>query len=608
MAVMGKEMNSRVRVRARVLACVLALSVSAGLAGTTVADEVRIVRSDGSEVRGMLTAFEDGVYVIATTQGEVRVEVSKVAKLDILGVPKPATQSAPAPAPALPPAAPASVTLNSTVTVTTTDKVRVVGRLVSFEDGYYEIETPAGIQRLAIANVTAIEPGASTASPPEVPPKAPQTDLSGGSLTFSGSRALGEMAIRQLVEGYALRGGATKPVWGQRNAGNDRTFVAQTGKDKPFTAEVKFRGTAGGVEDLISGAAEIAMLERPMTAEEAKRVAGAGLGNPLQTGQEAVVGPSAVIVLVHPSNPVKSLSMIQMSDIFAGRIRNWSEVGGSNRRIQVLAPDPGSALFDAVKAGAGKGFEILPSARLMGSSLETADLVGADAAAIGLAYSDYRGNASALSLSTQCGLFFEPSEFQIASETYPFGSRLVLYTTNKASKHVRDFIAYTQSSEAQRMLQEKGLVSLTPVLAPKGSVKFDRTAAIKMTGASVRFADVVGTFVANATRLSLTFRFDAQAEAMDARGQSDLNQLVEYVKSGPLANRTLSLVGYWNSTGDFTDDVAQSKARAVMVAEALKKKGLNIERLFGFGPLLPVECEGTGSGAHRNRRVEVWVE
>ena len=45
-----------------------------------------------------------------------------------------------------------------------------------------------------------------------------------------------------------------------------------------------------------------------------------------------------------------------------------------------------------------------------------------------------------------------------------------------------------------------------------------------------------------------------------------------------------------------------------MVAEALKKKGLNIERLFGFGPLLPVECEGTGSGAHRNRRVEVWVE
>ena len=416
------------------------------------------------------------------------------------------------------------------------------------------------------------------------------------------------MAIRQLVEGYALRGGATKPVWGQRNAGNDKTFVAQIGKDKTFTAEVKLRGTAGGVEDLISGAAEIAMLERPMTPDEAKRVAAAGLGNPLQPGQEAVIGPSAVVVLVHPSNPVKSLSMIQMSDIFAGRSRNWSEVGGANRRIQVLAPDPGSALFDAVKAGAGKGFEVLPSARLMGSSLETADLVGADAAAIGLAYSDDRGNASALSLTTQCGLFFEASEFQIASETYPFGSRLVLYTTNKASKQVKDFIAYTQSSGAQRMLQEKGSVSLTPVLAPKGFVKFDRTAATKMTGASVRFADVVGTFVANAARLSLTFRFDAQAEALDARGQSDLNQLVEYVKSGALGNRTLSLVGYWNSTGDFTDDVAQSKARAVMVAEALKKKGLNIERLFGFGPLLPVECEGTGSGAQRNRRVEVWVE
>lgn len=554
MAVVGKDMKRREQMRERAAACVLALGTLTGLGGTTVAEEVRIVRRDGSEVLGTLKSFEDGVYVIATPQGEVSVEVGKVARLDVLGVPQPGPNPVPAQpvaTPAPPPAPTAVVTLNA---------------------------------------------------------MAPQPDLSGGSITLSGSRSLGEMAIRQLIEAYALRGGASKPVWGQRNAGNDRTFVAQTRNDKTFTAEVKLRGTAGGIEDLISGAADIAMLERPMTPEEAKRVAAAGLGDPHQRDQEAVIGPSAVIVLVHPSNPVKSLSMLQLSDIFAGRSRNWSEVGGTNRRIQVLAPNAESALFDAVKAGTGKGFEVLPSARLVASSLETADLVGADLAAIGLAHSDYRGNASALSLTTQCGLSYEPSEFQIASETYPFASRLVLYTTNRASKQVKDFVAFAQSSGAQRMLQEKGFVSLTPVLSPKGSVKFDRTAATKMTGASVRFADVVGTFVENAARLSLTFRFDAQGAALDARGQTDLTQLVEYVASGALGKRTLSLVGYWDSTGDFIDDVTQSKARAVMVAEALKKKGLNIERLFGFGPLLPVECDGAGSRAHRNRRVEVWVE
>jgi phosphate transport system substrate-binding protein len=619
MTAIGKKMERHGFWVRRAFASLMMLGVWAAWPETAAAGEVRIVRSDGSEVTGALSSFDDGVYVIATAKGEVRVEAGKVAKLEVLGAPKPAAQSdtSPAPQSSSPqssstqpsppkPAAPAALTLNQTVTITTTQKEHVVGRLISFEDGYYEIETVAGVLRVAIANVSAINPAATAMSVPNAPPKGPQPDLNGGSLSLSGSRALGEMAIRQLIEAYALMGGATKPVWGQRNAGNDRTFVAQTGKDTTFSAEVKLRGTAGGVEDLISGAAEIAMLERPMTADEAKRVTSAGLGDPLQPSQEALIGPSAVVVLTHPSNPVKSLSIAQMSDIFSGRVRNWNEVGGTNRRIQVLVPNPGSALFDAVKAATGKAFDVLPSARRVAASIETADLVGADPAAIGLAHSDYRGNAVAVSLTTQCGIIFEPSDFQIASESYPFGSRLVLYTTNKASKQVKDFVAYAQSSSAQRMLQDKGYVSLTPILAPKGSVKFDRTTAAKMSGASARFTDVVGAFVESAARLSLTFRFDAQG-ALDARGQSDLDRLAEHAKSGALANRKLSLVGYWDSTGDFTDDVAQSKARAVMVAEALKKKGLIIERLFGFGPLLPVECDGAG-GTHRNRRVEVWVE
>ena len=618
-------MGLDIRTKARAIAGGLAVATCVGLAGVAAADQVRIVRSDGIEVTGKLSSFEDGVYVIATAKGDVRVEAGKVAKFIVLGSPKPTAQKptaqtnlSPTPAPS---PSPATIKLNSAITITTTGNKRISGRLVSFEDGFYEIETPSGTERIAIELVTALDAGVPEAAAPapatavaapntaDAPPnREVEIDLSGASISLSGSRALGEMAIRQLVEAYALTGGATKPVWGQRNAGNDRTFVAQTRKDTTFNAQVKLRGTAGGVEDLIGGVAEIAMLERPMTADEAKRVIAAGLGDPLQPNQESVISPSAVVVLTHPSNPVKSLSITQMSDIFSGRVRNWNEVGGTNRRIQVLAPDPGSVLLDAVKAATGKAFDVLPSARRVAASIETADLVGADPAAIGLAHSDYRGNAVALSLTTQCGILHEPNDFQIASESYPFGSRLVLYTTSKASKQVKDFVAYAQSSSAQRMLQDKGYVSLTPILAPKGSVKFDRTAAAKMSGASARFTDVVGAFVENAARLSLTFRFDSKAAALDARGLADLDRLVEYAKSGALAGRKFSLVGYWDSTGDFTDDVAQSKARAVMVADALKKKGLNIERLFGFGPLLPVECDGAGSGSHRNRRVEVWVE
>lgn len=588
--------------------------IAAVLAGMTAAsaDDVRIVRRDGSVVEGQLKAFEDGVYVIATPAGDVSVDVGKVAAIDIAGVPKP---GAPVPAPrskssgsgeALSLVKPAE-TNGGLVILTTKANEQIEGRIKGFEDGVYEIETAAGLQRVPVANVAGIEP-VNGASVPAVPQRTVTVELTGEPLTISGSRSLGELIVRQLLETYVQHGGATKPIWTQRGSANERGFQAQTGGGLTFNAAMSLKGTLGGIEDLINGSAQIAMLERRLTPDEAQRVAAAGLGDPFAQGNEAIIGPSAVVIIVHPSNPVKSLTYAQVAGIFSGRIRNWSDVGGPNRRIQVLAPAPGSTLNDIVKANVGDAFDISSSARRAGSSLETADLVGADPAAIGLSYADYRGNTVALPLTNDCGLSFEPTPFNIESETYPLWSRLVLYSTAKAARQARDFLAFAQSPTAQRVLRDRSLGGLTPVVAAKGAVKFDRAQAVKYPDASARFLDVVAGFVEGASRTTLTFRFEAGRDELDSRAIADIDRLVDLFKGGTLGRRKLALVGYSESTGKFTTDVAQSKARAVAVADVLQKKGLSIERLFGFGPLLPVECDGAAASVQRNRRVEVWVE
>jgi hypothetical protein len=51
----------------------------------------------------------------------------------------------------------------------------------------------------------------------------------------------------------------------------------------------------------------------------------------------AQVAQEELILVVHPENQSASLTLDQVADIFSGRMRRWSEVGGDDREIQVWA-------------------------------------------------------------------------------------------------------------------------------------------------------------------------------------------------------------------------------------------------------------------------------
>ncbi len=48
-----------------------------------------------------------------------------------------------------------------------------------------------------------------------------------------------------------------------------------------------------------------------------------------------------VCLIVHKDNPVQRLSNQQIADIFTGKVSNWSQVGGRNATITVLAAQDG---------------------------------------------------------------------------------------------------------------------------------------------------------------------------------------------------------------------------------------------------------------------------
>ena len=80
--------------------------------------------------------------------------------------------------------------------------------------------------------------------------------------------------------------------------------------------EVQTGGSSRGIRDARGGAADIGMASRALTAAEAAQL------------DAHLVARDEIAVLVHADNRAPDLSVAALRDIYAGRIDDWSEVGG----------------------------------------------------------------------------------------------------------------------------------------------------------------------------------------------------------------------------------------------------------------------------------------
>ncbi len=94
-----------------------------------------------------------------------------------------------------------------------------------------------------------------------------------------------------------------------------------------------------GRADAINGRAMIGMSSSdPTTADKAKGLVGTAFAR------------DALTLIVNPHNVKRNLTFAQVQGIFAGKITNWSQVGGARAPIIVYGRVPGSGTYDFFKA------------------------------------------------------------------------------------------------------------------------------------------------------------------------------------------------------------------------------------------------------------------
>ena len=148
----------------------------------------------------------------------------------------------------------------------------------------------------------------------------------------------------QPVSGSSPAAGATQTI---ENKGSDTLVnlaLAWAETYMGFRPQVRISVTGGGsgtgIAAMINGTVDLANASRAMKPEEIAAAEANGISPVEFTG-----AGDAIAVVVHPSNPADGLTLQQISDIYTGKITNWSQAGGEDRPIVLLSRESNSGTY-----------------------------------------------------------------------------------------------------------------------------------------------------------------------------------------------------------------------------------------------------------------------
>jgi phosphate transport system substrate-binding protein len=214
-------------------------------------------------------------------------------------------------------------------------------------------------------------------------------------------------------------------------------------------------GSSAGIRAVQNKICEIGMSSR-------------GLSGPETTLTQIPIALDAIVLIVNAASPVRSLDMVQARDIFAGRIRNWREVGGPDHPIDAITREEGSGTRTTFEEkvmvagmprddkGKAEPLPFSPTCLVQNSNGSVREVVATDPYAIGyISVGLLEPRVHPLALNG-----IEPTEPNIRQKLYPLARAFLFLTGGSAAGATRQFLDFVLGAEGQKTLVEEGLISV----------------------------------------------------------------------------------------------------------------------------------------------------
>lgn len=264
------------------------------------------------------------------------------------------------------------------------------------------------------AETVAIDSAVSTPAPNAPPAIAPTTTFpiptevaSGTQVFIDGSTSMVQMNV------------ALKDAFERQFAGTRVDLAAQ--------------GSSAGIAALIAGTADVAASSRPLKPEEAS------------TGLKTIaVAPDQIALVVGKDNPFRAgLTTQQATEIFTGKITNWSAVGGPDAPIRVLNRPVVSGTHTSLKELVLKGQDVSSPGVTTLERDETTGMLrqlGTD----GIGYATYTQIANQATVRPVAVDNHFPG-----SADYPYQRQLLYVYQEPASEAAQAFLGFLGTPEGQ---------------------------------------------------------------------------------------------------------------------------------------------------------------
>jgi len=213
-------------------------------------------------------------------------------------------------------------------------------------------------------------------------------------------------------------------------------------------------GSGNGAKSLLNGTCDIADMSRPMKMGEFKAAVDKGI-KPVAH----VIALDGLPILVHPSNPVKNLTVEQVRKIFLGEIKNWKEVGGPDKAIVTISRDTNSGTYETFEKTVMNKKKIHKNCEYVGSNGAMRQRIQSTPAAIGYAGLGFVDKTvKALKVN---GVY--PSAATVQNGTYPIARPLFMYTNTypKLGTPLYQFLSIYLTEDGQEIVEEIGFVPVT---------------------------------------------------------------------------------------------------------------------------------------------------
>lgn len=177
---------------------------------------------------------------------------------------------------------------------------------------------------------------------------------------------------------------------------------------------------------------------------------------------EYKVALDGLSVYVSAENPLKELTVAQVGEIFAGKIKNWKDVGGADAPITLYSRENSSGTYEFFKENVLKGRDFAANAQTMPGTAAILQAVAKDKGGIGYGGAAYGAGAKHIAIKKdENAPAVEPTEENVVKGVYPIWRYLYVYVNPALDKgEIGAYLKWIRSDAGQKTVKDVGYFPL----------------------------------------------------------------------------------------------------------------------------------------------------